>query len=366
MRRQRLVVGLLLALGCAGLEPTAQMTEYAEDQATDDGKQIKIRFPELVANAEAWDAKAREAQEDKEAEDMEYYSRVAGLWWRSAELRSEAQDLDAEREQLVKDTALIEQQLVEAQKREKLGKATLARMEQILELQGQAAADNAEMAAAREKITAALEAVRAAQAVDADVHASATFATAEAKLKAASTALGQNKPKDATSLAIEAKASADAAFSESEAKYESTAADQAKLNRQKALFDALAAVSGAERAMVEGGVMVTIVEAFSSTNVAIDPARVAEFDAIAQTAKNYSEYSLVITGHTDNRGKKAKNLQLSTARAESVLAYLATKGVTPSRMNAVGKGSDEPVAENKTKEGRSKNRRIEILFASGG
>lgn len=366
MRRQRLLLGLLLALGCGKLQPTAQMTEYAKDQGTRDGKEIKLRFPKLVANAEAWDAKARTAQDDKEAEDMEYYSRVAGLWWESAELRSDAQDIDAERKQLEKDTAQVEKQLAEAQKREKLAKATLARMEQILALEGKLAANNAEITAARERIAAALEALRLAQAVDADVHATATFAAAEAKLKAASTALGKNNPKDATAFAIEAKASADAAFSESESKFKSTAADQAKLNRQKALFDALAAVAGAERAMVEGGVMVTIVEAFTSTGVAIDPAHVAEFDTIAETAKNFSEFSLVIEGHTDSKGNKTKNLQLSEARAQSVLAHLAQKGVSPSRMNAMGKGSDEPVAENKTKEGRSKNRRIEILFASGG
>src|SRR5690606_38450099 len=156
--------------------------------------------------------------------------------------------------------------------------------------------------------------------VDADVHAKATFASAEAKLKAATDALDQNKPKEATSYAIEAKASADAAKSEAEPKYDSASADQAKLNRQRALFDALAAVRGAERAIVEGGVMVTIVEAFASNSTSIDPARAAEFDAIAETAKNFSEFSLIVEGHTDskgNRGNKSKNLQLSESRAQS-------------------------------------------------
>ncbi len=366
MRRQRLLLGLLLALGCAGIKPSAEMTEFAQDTETRDGKEVKLRFPELVAKAEAWDAKARMAQEDKDEELMKLYSHIAMLWWESAKLRSNAVDLDAERQQLAKDTAQIENELAEVQKREKLAKATLDRMKQIIALEG-TMADNAEVATARGHITSAIEAIKAAQGVDADVHAKVTFAAAEAKLKAATSALGKNKPNDAVSLAIEAKASAEAAYSEAEAKFMSTSADQAKLNRQKALFDALAAVSGAERSMVEGGgVMITIVEAFSSTGVTIDPSRVAAFDTIAQTAKNYGEYSLVIEGHTDSRGSKAKNLQLSESRAQSVLAYLAQKGVSPSRMNAMGKGSNEPVAENSTKEGRSKNRRIEILFAAGG
>jgi outer membrane protein OmpA-like peptidoglycan-associated protein len=365
VRRYHLIAGILLALGCAGIKPTAEMTEYAEERQTRDGEEIKLRFPELVKNAEAWDAKARTAQEDKEAEDMEYYGRVAWLWWEAASLRSEAQDLDAERAQLEKDTAQVHKELAEAQKREKLARATMERMEQILVAEGKVAADNAEVAAAREKIAEALEALRGAQAVDADVHAKATFAAAEAKLKQATDALGKNKPKDATTFAIEAKASADAAKSEAEPKYSSTAADQAKINRAKSLFDALAVVSGAERSIVEGGVKVTLVEAFTATGNTIDPAHVANFDKVAETAKNYGEFSLIIEGHTDNKGNKAKNLQLSESRAQSVLTHLAGKGVDPSRMTAVGKGSAEPVADNKTKEGRSKNRRIVILFASG-
>lgn len=366
MRRHRLLFGILLALGCAGVKPTAEMTEYADERGTRDGEEIKLRFPELVKNAEAWDAKAREAQEEKEAEDMEYYGRVAWLWWESASLRSDAQDIDAERKQLEKDIKQVEKELAEAQKREKLAKATMDRMQQILAAEGKVAADNAEVAAARERIAEALEALRQAQAVDADVHAKATFAAAEGKLEAATTALGKNKPKDATTYAIEAKASADAARSEAEPKFNSTAADQAKINRSKALFDALAVVAGAERSIVEGGVQITIVEAFSPTGNTIDPGHVAAFDQIAETAKNYGEFSLVIEGHTDSKTPKTKSLQLSEARAQAVLSHLATKGIAPARMSAVGKGSAEPLADNKTKEGRSKNRRVEILFVSGG
>jgi outer membrane protein OmpA-like peptidoglycan-associated protein len=365
VRRYQLIAGILLAIGCAGVKPTTEMTEYSEERKTRDGEEIKLRYPELVKNAEAWDAKAREAQEEKEAEDMEYYGHVAWLWWESAQLRSDAQDLDAERKQLEKDTEQVKKELAEAQKREKLAKATVDRMQQIVALEGKVAADNAEVMAAREKIGEAMEALRTAQAVDADVHAQATFAAAEAKLKQATDALGKNKPKDAMSFAIEAKASADAARSESDPKYSSTAADQAKTNRVKSLFDALAVVSGAERSIVEGGVQITIVEAFSATGVTIAPTHVAAFDQIAETAKNYGEFSLIIEGHTDTKTKSAKQLQLSESRAQAVLSHLAAKGVSPTRMSAVGKGASEPLANNKTKEGRAKNRRVEILFAAG-
>ena len=69
---------------------------------------------------------------------------------------------------------------------------------------------------------------------------------------------------------------------------------------------------------------------------------------------------IAIDGHTDSTGKREKNLTLSNDRANSVKAYLATKGVTDSRMTATGYGPDKPVATNKTAAGRAKNRRVEM------
>lgn len=70
--------------------------------------------------------------------------------------------------------------------------------------------------------------------------------------------------------------------------------------------------------------------------------------------------NIEIHGHTDNVGKPAKNKKLSQDRAQSVVNYLATQGVAKSRMTAIGHGDEEPVADNKTAEGREANRRIEM------
>jgi OOP family OmpA-OmpF porin len=69
---------------------------------------------------------------------------------------------------------------------------------------------------------------------------------------------------------------------------------------------------------------------------------------------------LDISGHTDNVGKREKNILLSTARAESVKEYLVSKGIEASRLLTRGAGPDEPVADNKTKAGQAENRRIEF------
>ena len=82
--------------------------------------------------------------------------------------------------------------------------------------------------------------------------------------------------------------------------------------------------------------------------------------AVATINSNPSD-SISVEGHTDSTGSDAYNSQLSQRRANSVADYLAAHGVSASRLNAVGKGESYPVASNDTSEGRSQNRRVEIL-----
>jgi OOP family OmpA-OmpF porin len=67
-----------------------------------------------------------------------------------------------------------------------------------------------------------------------------------------------------------------------------------------------------------------------------------------------------LIGHTDNAGARASNLSLSQARAEAVKAYVVQKGIRPESVAVSGEGPDRPVADNRTLEGRARNRRIEF------
>lgn len=73
-------------------------------------------------------------------------------------------------------------------------------------------------------------------------------------------------------------------------------------------------------------------------------------------------FSLKLAGHTDNTGSMATNLRLSKDRAEAVKAYLVAQGANPSRIEATGYGPNQPIASNKTEEGRQKNRRVEFTI----
>ena len=83
--------------------------------------------------------------------------------------------------------------------------------------------------------------------------------------------------------------------------------------------------------------------------------------------KEFTDAKGVIEGHTDSVGDKALNIKLSQRRADSVRNYLVkTFGIAPERISAKGFGPTKPVADNKTSEGKLKNRRVEANFSCSG
>jgi len=70
----------------------------------------------------------------------------------------------------------------------------------------------------------------------------------------------------------------------------------------------------------------------------------------------------VVEGHTDNSGKPAYNMKLSQSRAKGVMDFLIAQGVSPDRITSVGFGETRPIADNKTKEGRALNRRVDVVM----
>ena len=85
-------------------------------------------------------------------------------------------------------------------------------------------------------------------------------------------------------------------------------------------------------------------------------------DVVVTTLKNNPDIKVVVEGHTDDRGSAEYNKKLSQRRAESVMKYLIKKGISEDRLFAKGYGEEKPIASNKTKEGREKNRRVEFTI----
>ena len=75
------------------------------------------------------------------------------------------------------------------------------------------------------------------------------------------------------------------------------------------------------------------------------------------------ESKIVVEGYTDSQGSQASNMTLSQRRAESVRAFLVSRGVAADLIRAVGYGPAQPIADNKSPEGRANNRRVEIVIS---
>jgi len=92
----------------------------------------------------------------------------------------------------------------------------------------------------------------------------------------------------------------------------------------------------------------------------LKPEAKASLDSLIGKIKNLTLEVVIAVGHTDAIGTVAYNQKLSVRRANAVKNYLVSKGIEANRVYVEGKGKSQPVADNKTKEGRAKNRRVEI------
>jgi OOP family OmpA-OmpF porin len=99
---------------------------------------------------------------------------------------------------------------------------------------------------------------------------------------------------------------------------------------------------------------------FDFDKAVIKPEGKAKLDDLSAKVKDINLEVIIAVGHTDSVGTDGYNQKLSVKRSEAVKAYLVSKGIEKNRVYTEGKGSGQPVADNKTKDGRTKNRRVEV------
>jgi outer membrane protein OmpA-like peptidoglycan-associated protein len=100
---------------------------------------------------------------------------------------------------------------------------------------------------------------------------------------------------------------------------------------------------------------------FDTGKATIKPDSAKTLDDAAGALKAASGLRVQVGGHTDNAGTPAGNEKLSAERAQAVMAALVSRGIPASRLTAKGYGQSSPIADNRTEEGRAKNRRVELV-----
>ncbi|MEH6813454.1 MAG: OmpA family protein [Motiliproteus sp.] len=99
---------------------------------------------------------------------------------------------------------------------------------------------------------------------------------------------------------------------------------------------------------------------FATDSVKLETGFLPVLDAVARVLSRFDNTEMVVTGHTDSIGKASYNEQLAKSRAEAVAIYLKKSGIANERVKTVGRGEQQPIASNKTEDGRSSNRRVEL------
>ncbi len=132
------------------------------------------------------------------------------------------------------------------------------------------------------------------------------------------------------------------------------AVDQCPDTAEGAEVDANGCAKAKKRDLILKGVN------FELNSAELTPESSNTLDQVAESMTIWDTITIEIAGHTDSTGSAAYNKRLSQARAETVLNYLASKGIARERMRAVGYGEEKPIAPNDTAEGRAKNRRVEL------
>ena len=235
----------------------------------------------------------------------------------------EADRLKAERERLETERLRLEQGRLEAERK-----------------RGEDARSAAERANAQKQIDSLrvhVDSLEVARRREAGARAAAEQETAQIRAKAAAA--------DSTLQAQRRRTEADAGF------YRALL----DLDRQSA---SVTAIRDTERGLT----LVLGQGLFPSGRATLSSQASAEIGKIAEVLRQAPERRLTIEGHTDNAGSESANQRLSEERAEAVAAALIAAGVDPNRIDKVGYGSSQPVAENTTSAGRAQNRRVEIVI----
>ena len=136
-------------------------------------------------------------------------------------------------------------------------------------------------------------------------------------------------------------------------------------NQEAALQQAVAGVEGASIQRQANTIALTFKSdvMFDVNSSSLKPGAYDEINRVANVLSQYPQTRLTISGHTDSTGSEDYNLQLSQRRADAVKNALVGQGVSAARMNTIGYGEANPIADNSTEHGRQLNRRVEVRIA---
>jgi len=357
MKTRCLMLIALIATACGAPPKTAEMISYEQMRQEEYAATVQERFPKLFKQSIKNYRKAKEAHEDGEPELALHYTRMATISYRTAQALSQKKDAEDSQRAAANRLKIANEQFAKASTRKKTAEDAIARIERIIEMQGQMAKLKAD-----EKVKAVLAKIKKAESMGAAKYAPGELNKARASFQLAMDAAKAGKQKQADKHADAAMADATLAIAAAQPHWEKEQKERQIDARLRTAMQAATAVPNSETRLDGRGMVLTVRQLFKPGKTAVAPEKTFAVDQVAKMAKDFPEFGLLVEGHTDNRGSAKSNLVLSQGRAQAVMSHLISKGIDAKRLTALGKGEEEPIADNSSRDGRQQNRRVDVIF----
>jgi outer membrane protein OmpA-like peptidoglycan-associated protein len=325
------------------------------------------RNADLVVGADTLLKRAREQWESNDLAEARHSSLLGQIKLKQMvavseqdQARKRAAAADAESKLLVEERARLDKDLAGLNEQ-------LALLRKLQEATQQLTTEQ-KRAGAADRIADAELAIKTADTVNATSHAKGLYNEAVEALGKARQELAQGNFPAAQSAADAASFKANQATAASKPMYEQETQSAQNRARAEALARDAAGLAGVSVRREARGPLQRLVipiaaeRLFNRRETSIASSKEATLDPIADILKKYPSYPVQVVGHTDNRGRSGEQLAYSLARAESVFSALVLRGVDAKRMVVSGQGATEPIADNRTAQGRTLNNRVEIVF----
>ncbi len=369
-----------LAVACSTPPKPRSLVEF-EALRTDTYTEKMRKLEEvdgLMKHSDDFYALALEAYDDEEMERVDEYALLGSMRHRNALAISKRRDAEerttaANRKVIDYQTQLAEYQKTKAQTEETIVALERAKGLQsaLVDKQLQSDTEKAAMeqkmleekikADAEKHITEAKVLLAKADGMEAEKFAPRPYGMAANLLKGAEKFLKDGKYDVADKQATDASDLFNDAIKEAEPKFneQQKIVEADKLNKQ--LFEE-ADRYFRELTKIDGrGVVIHVDSLFKPNSTKLEKSRLDALDFVATLASKYPNHTVLIEGHTDDRGAESKALTVSQARAEEVKDYFLRRGVKLDRLQTAGKGKNDPAFPNKGKD-RNRNNRVDVIF----
>jgi outer membrane protein OmpA-like peptidoglycan-associated protein len=377
-------LALAMALGGCGTPPKPPaLVSYDELRKDPNLESTRKRFPDLVASSEKYGRKAEEEWESNDVDESTRAALMAQIKLKTALARFEQERAKSRIQALNGEQAEADETLAEINKDLTATTEQIALMERLASARKNADAEKARLSeqmstaaaekqalsqqlATEQKRAEAQLALRTADTVEATKYAAPDYHAATNMLAKADEEIKQKNWAGAQVSLEVARKSAEKATAAAKPAYEQATQATENKARNEALARDAATLPGVSVRLERRGdlqrLVVAVGDLFGRMQTTLAPGKETALDPVARLISKYPGYPVQIVGHTDNKGKVGELLALSQARAQSVFSSLVARGVEARRLMVSGQGPNEPIADNRSTPGRSRNNRIEVIF----